>query len=145
MKKQITTIVATLSLFVALTVIGIAGLGSAVRANIPFDFTIAGKTLPAGQYTMMRGTGQGTLLIRNTEKGWAAATIAQDGNVKDDGKAVLQFHRYGDQYFLATVSDGNTASELPMTKAERKAARGKDNLAVNEKPEIVTVNATVGQ
>ena len=146
MKKQITAIVATLSLIVALTAIGIAGLVSTVTANIPFDFAIGGKTLPAGKYTVMKGTTPDMLIVQSADKGAAAGVITQSGNAKTEGKASLEFHRYGNQYFLAAVSDGIKVGELPMTNAERKAARGKDNLAVNEtKPEIVVVSATVGQ
>jgi len=146
MKKQITTVVATLSLFVALAAIGIAGLGTTVTANIPFDFSVSGKTLPAGKYIVMRGGSQGTLIIRNVETKKAAAAITQDADTKMNGQANLEFRRYGNQYFLAKVSDGNGASELPVTKAERNITRGKDHLAVNDsKPETVIVNATVGQ
>ncbi len=146
MKKQITTIVATVSLIVTLTAIGIAGLVSNVTANIPFDFAIGGKTLPAGKYTVMKGTAQDMLIIQSADKKASAGVITQSGDAKTKGKASLEFHRYGNQYFLAAVSDGIKVGELPMTNAERKAARGKDNLAVNEtKPETVIVNAAVGQ
>ncbi|MBL8191831.1 MAG: hypothetical protein JNK38_27715, partial [Acidobacteria bacterium] len=64
MKKQITTIVATLSLIVTLTALGIAaGLTTKVTADIPFDFNVGGKTLPAGKYTVAKGTTQGLLII----------------------------------------------------------------------------------
>ena len=145
MKKQITTIVATLSLIVALTALGIAGLGTTVTAHIPFDFTVNGKTLPAGKYRVMKGASQGTLIIKNAEKSASAVSIANNADGKMDGKAKLEFRRYGNRYFLARVTDGSNASELPVTKAERKVARGTDNLAMEIKPEMVAVGATAGQ
>ncbi len=146
MRKQITTIVVTLSLIVTLTVLGIAaGLSSTVVANIPFDFNVAGKTLPAGKYTVAKASTQGILIIKNVEKGLAAGVIGQNADGKNDGKAELQFRRYGNQYFLASVTDGNNTSEMLMTKTERKAARGGDNLAMEIKPELITVSATAGQ
>lgn len=147
MKKQITTIVATFSLIVILTALGIAaGLGRSVTANIPFDFTISGKTLPAGKYNVTNGTTQDMLIIRNAETGKGAAVITQKAEGKMDDKARLVFHRCGNQYFLASISDGYKALELPVTRAERNAAGGDDHLAMNNaKPELVSVNATAGQ
>ncbi len=146
MKKQMTTIVATVTLIATLTVAGLAGLGTALTANIPFEFTVNGKTLPAGNYQVLKGTNPGTLIIRNTEKKTAAAAIARNVESGKSGKASLSFRRYGNQYFWAGASDGNAANELPVSQAERRTARGTDHLAVNEsKPELVTVSATVGQ
>lgn len=146
MKKQITTIVATVTLIATLTIAGIAGLGNTVSANIPFEFTVNGKTLPAGNYLVTRGSAPGALTIRNAKKGMAAVAIVQGAENGKSGKASLSFRRYGNQYFWAGVSDGNSVSELPISKAERRAARGKDHLAVNEtKAEIVIINATAGQ
>ncbi|MEK7830915.1 MAG: hypothetical protein AAB401_07510 [Acidobacteriota bacterium] len=146
MRKQITTIVVTLSLIATLTALGIAaGLGTTVIANIPFDFNVSGKTLPAGKYTVSKGATQGVLIIQNAEKGTSAVTIGRGADSKNDGKASLGFRRYGNQYFLASVTDGNKASEMPVTKAERNAARGNNNLAMEIKPELVTVSATAGQ
>ncbi|MFN0107421.1 MAG: hypothetical protein ACKVZH_01090 [Blastocatellia bacterium] len=144
MKKQITTIVATVSLFAILTAIGIAaGLSQTITANIPFDFTVSGKTLPAGNYTVTKGASQGVLILRNFEKGEAVGVIARSAGNDANGKANLTFRRYGNQHFLAGVLDGINASEIPTSKAERKAARGNNNLAIA--PEVVTIRATAGQ
>jgi hypothetical protein len=42
-------------------------LGGVVTANIPFDFTVNGRTLPAGKYEVTSGTTPGMLIIRNAE------------------------------------------------------------------------------
>lgn len=146
MKKQITTIVATVSLFVALTAVGIAGLGTSLKTNIPFNFNVAGKTLPAGKYVVTNGTARGTLIIRNAEKSDAVITIVQSAEGKGDSKASLTFRRYGNQYFFASVTDGDKTSEALVSKAERAAARGGDHLAMEiAKPELITISATIGQ
>ncbi|MBS1789941.1 MAG: hypothetical protein JST85_19615 [Acidobacteria bacterium] len=145
MKKQITTIVATLSLFVAMTVVGIAGLGTSLKAKIPFNFNVAGKALPAGNYIVMNGAVRGTLIIRSVEKGNAVTTIVQNTDGKGDNKASLTFRRYGNQYFFASVTDGDKTSEALVTKAERAAARENHLAMETAKPEIVTIAATIGQ
>ena len=146
MKKQMIAIVAMFSLIVGLTALGIAAnLGRVVTAKIPFDFTVSGKTLPAGKYDVTSGTTPGMLIIRNAESHEAVAVITQTADDKMDEKARLVFHRYGKEHFLASVSDGKKTRELPKTKAERKAARGGDYLAMDVKPEIVSVAAMAGQ
>jgi hypothetical protein len=145
MKKQMIAIVATFSLLVVLTALGIAAnLSGFVTTRIPFDFTVNGKTLPAGKYDVTIGTTPGMLIIRNAESRQAVVVITQTADDKMDEKARLVFHRYGKEHFLASISDGNKTRELPKTKAERKAARG-DYLAMDVKPEIVSVAATAGQ
>ena len=146
MKKQITATVATLSIILALSVAGFAGMGTKLTVNIPFEFTVSGKTLPAGTYTVKQGSTRSTLDIRSRENNAAAVTIVNDVDNKGGSQARLIFRRYGNQHFLAQVYDGtsNSAKELPKSKDERKAAQaGRDNLAMT--PETVTITATAGQ
>ncbi len=148
MKKQITTTVATLSLIAVLTAIGFAGLSTKLTADIPFDFNVGGKTMPAGKYTLTPGPGQNTVIVRNAENNATASIIVQNVNGKKNAKANVTFRRYGNQSFLAGMYDGlgGSGQELPKSKAERRAAQGKDNLAMKSaEPEIVTIGVTVGQ
>jgi hypothetical protein len=146
MKKQILNVVVTLSVIVTLSVAVLAGLSRKLEANVPFDFMVNGKTLPAGQYTVEQGNAQNVLVIRSWETKQAIGVIAQRLEVSAGTKPQLTFHRYGDQYFLAQVIDGARGSELPKSKAEREAAKaGRDNLAMNAEPEIVKVSAQIGQ
>jgi hypothetical protein len=146
MRKQILNVVITLSVIGALSIAVFAGLSGKLTANVPFDFTVNGKTLPAGQYTVEQGNTQNTLVIRNWETKQVIGAIAQNCEVSAGSKPQLIFRRYGDQYFLAQVIDGARGSELPKSKAEREATKaGRDNLAMNAEPEIVRVSAQIGQ
>jgi hypothetical protein len=147
MKKQILNVVVTLSVITILSVAAVAGLSRKLEANIPFDFMVNGKTLPAGHYTVEPGSAQSVLVIRNWETKQAAGAIAQRLEVGAGSKPQLIFRRYGNQYFLAQVISDASGSELPKSKAEREAAKaGRDNLAMKDaEPEIVTVNAQIGQ
>ena len=147
MRKQILSIVVTLSVIVTLSVAVLAGLSRKLQANIPFDFTVNGKTLAAGQYTVEQGSTQNVLVIRNWETKQAAAAITQGCGVGADSQPRLIFRRYGNQYFLAKVISDTSGNELMRSKAEREAAKaGRDRLAMKDAaPEIVTVSAQVGQ
>ena len=147
MKKQILAIVATLSIVTALTITGLAGLNGAVKANIPFDFMVNGKTLPAGSYTVAPGTTRSTLVIRSHENRVAISALTMEAPEKKAGKARLIFRRYGNQHFLAQVYDGNggNGQELPKSKAEREAAKS-DHLAMKQAaPEVVVITAQADQ
>ena len=147
MKKQILNVVVTLSVIVALSVAVLAGLSRKIEANIPFDFMVNGKTLPAGHYTVDPGNTQYTLVIRNWETKQAVGAITQNCEVGAGSKPQLVFRRYGDQYFLAKVIGDANGSELMKSRAEREAAKAKRDLLTmkDAEPEIVTVNAQIGQ
>ncbi|HKC84752.1 MAG TPA: hypothetical protein VKG02_02185 [Blastocatellia bacterium] len=147
MKKQILSIVVTLSVIAAMSIAGFAGLSGTLKANIPFDFMTGGKKFPAGEYVVRTGTSQSTLEVRNLKTNQAVIAISRGLEVRAGGKPQLVFHRYGDQYFLAKATDYWSGIELPMSKAEREAAKAKRDLLTMKDagPEIVTVNAQIGQ
>lgn len=122
---------------------------SAVTADIPFEFSVANRTLPAGEYTVKAGPNAGSILVRN-DKGKGAVTVfAQPTNPNLEAKkAALVFRRYGNQYFLARVihTDGSYGRKIAMSKTERRLIKDSSdrNLAQNNvEPEIVTIIATL--
>jgi len=97
--------------------------GTALRATIPFDFTVRGKTLPAGEYEVRRLSDAPEGLIIQNEHNHTRAVFetesVQARNVQRHGEIV--FHRYGDSYFLYEVwAPGELSGrELPRSRAER--------------------------
>jgi hypothetical protein len=147
MRKQILNVVVALSVIAALSIAGFAGLGRNLEANIPFDFMVGGKKLPAGKYIVESDVIQNALAIRSFKTKQGVMSITQSFNVSAGSKPRLIFHRYGDQYFLAKVVSETGGRELPKTKAEREAAKAKHDVLTmkDAEPEIVTVSAQVGQ
>jgi hypothetical protein len=75
---------------------------SATIADIPFAFTVANLTFPAGRYTLTR-LGETTLRISSRHnQGTVVLTHAAEGKAPDS-KGKMVFHRYGESYFLAEV------------------------------------------
>lgn len=140
MKKQVASVltkIGFLSVLALVTTVGSASgqsLALKMRANIPFDFIVANKKLPAGEYSIGRvgqDDGDSVLLIRS-EDGRAHAirsTIPVETNHVND-KGMLVFHRYGDQYFLFQVwpASATTGRVLSKSRGEREIER---NLATN--------------
>jgi hypothetical protein len=146
MKKQILNIVIALSMIVTLAVAGFAGLGGRLKANVPFEFSVNGKTLPAGDYTIQPGTTNNTLIIRNRHANQVVTVFAQTTETRGNSTPKLVFRRYGNQYFLAKAFSYESGSEFTKSKAERQAAKSSDRLAQhNADPEIVTIVAQVGE
>ena len=122
MKRQALTLVVVLGL---LLVAGSAfGQTIRVKADIPFDFAMSGKTLPAGEYTIKSDAKAGFLLVTNTNSGRTAMVLVQgvDGGTPSD-RSKLVFYRYGKSYFLRKISmAGYNGLELPATRGETEVA-----------------------
>ena len=128
MPKQILKTLTILTLVVGFALA--AGMVSAngqitsnfVTANIPFDFVVADKTLPAGNYMVTSLTSGGNTLKIGSRDGKSAAIRLADVIPERSEKrtARMVFHRYGQKYFLAEVWTGDDYGRaLRRCKTER--------------------------
>ncbi len=93
----------------------------ALKANIPFDFTVGNTWMPAGEYTITAPI-QEVLLLRTA--GHSASVVSSENNAESKSGSKLVFDRYGNQYFLHEVLCPNVASlnlEVAPSKAEKNA------------------------
>lgn len=96
---------------------------SAVKANIPFDFTVGNTWMPAGHYTISTPTQQ-VVNLRNTDLAKTATIVGSHSFDESGSGSKLVFDKYGDQYFLHQVLCPSFTSlnlNLPQGKAEKKA------------------------
>ena len=99
---------------------------TALKANIPFNFSVAGKSLPTGEYTIQSvGTGNRVLVLRGSDKSSKMVMANSCESAKPSDKTKLVFHRYGDRYFLKQiwVAGNNAGREIPTTRREEEVAR----------------------
>src|SRR6266851_4688796 len=118
--------------------------GTALRATIPFDFSVRGKILPAGDYQIRRITDQPDgLLISNINDKHEHAIFVTEAveSPRITRKAEIIFHRYGDSYFLSEVFDGGmqTGREAIPSRQERMLRRESASTAAGNKTEPETV------
>ena len=94
-----------------------------VRANVPFDFTVGNKLLPAGTYTIKEQSNH-VILITNHDKPIAALSLVNGDSNRSPNGGKLKFHRYGSQYFLSEIlcEQANMNLEVPTSKTERTTA-----------------------
>ena len=101
MKKQ-TLPVAVLCLVIGLAVVPAGAQSGGVQANIPFNFTVAGKTFPAGAYTMVAVSHQ--VNIRDVDGRKIAMVLANEISGQSAGaNGQVIFHCYNEQCFLSEV------------------------------------------
>ncbi|HLH00950.1 MAG TPA: hypothetical protein VKX49_31890 [Bryobacteraceae bacterium] len=93
------------------------------RAEVPFDFWVGQKLMPAGQYSIYH-MASGVVLIRGQEYTDAAAVFLGSSLTRSerqtDGK--LEFNRYGDTYFLSKIwgPDQPNGYGVPKTSREKE-------------------------
>jgi hypothetical protein len=98
------------------------------RFDVPFEFSVNRKTMPAGKYTVRVDAVDGAVQIQSAgnpdgKQRLLAMTFPAGIAVGDQPR--LTFHRYGDKYFLARISPavGFPIRGLSVTPAEREVAR----------------------
>jgi len=104
----------------------LAGVGKAVaqehavKATVPFNFTVGGKVLPADTYTVSSPS-EGLVVIRSNDGHYISmATSSFDDREVKGGKLI--FSKYGDQYFLHEVLCPTVGlhSRIPTSKQEKR-------------------------
>lgn len=145
MRRIFTAIVATALLALTISTTASAQLpGTAMRAYIPFDFIVNGKTLPAGNYEVRRITeAPEGLIIRNLNNKhdhsvFETETVDQNRLPRHDE---IVFDRYGDTYFLAEVLSGGMEEgrRLAPSHAEKQMRRESEMASNNAQPETVSI------
>ncbi len=95
-----------------------------IRADIDFDFYVGSKRLPKGEYTIESVNDSGLIRVSNVKSGKSVSVLTIRGKLTNKPKSKLGFRRYGEQYFLRKIWDGqNDILELDRSKAEKKAAK----------------------
>ena len=153
MKKVVAKSFAKIGLLAVMMIIAASASAKAqsleyrLTANIPFDFSVADKKLPAGKYWVNRAQqSQGDMIvqIRSTKGNANVIRLTIPVNTLHPMQsASLIFNRYGNEYFLSEVwpKGGSVGRALPKTRAERELERkAQDNqIAATKGPELETV------
>ena len=107
-----------------------------LTANIPFDFTVTDKKLPAGKYSISRAqNSNGDLVIQivSADRNENVSRLTFPVTTNDPLKqGVLVFHQYGGEYFLYEIwpAGGHTGRALPKSRSERDLERRNNDVKV---------------
>ena len=129
MRRQFLKAVVMISVLIGLSAVSTrAQAGNSFTVNVPFDFSVSGKTLPAGEYMVIRvGVSRDALTMCSKDGKGSASALTKTIETRDiQNQTKIVFRRYGKQYFLSQVwiSGRSTGRELFTSKVERELTRG---------------------
>jgi hypothetical protein len=112
-------------LFLSAATPGYAAVTGTIKADIPFSFTVANTTLPAGNYEISTPAADDpkVLEIRQEKGDLAVLFFTEDvASQSREPETELVFHRIGDKEFLSQVwmEGSETGSQLPLSKTAKK-------------------------
>ena len=146
MKKTAYTVIALVVLVGSMAVAAQAqdrGL-SHLSVNIPFQFNVGDKTMPAGKYTIAQvnpASDRAVLQLRQ-RYGSATAMIQMNSVIgKAQESAKLVFNRYGNQFFFAQAWIDGDNSGLQASKSRSERATEHEMAALKMASDTVTVAA----
>lgn len=126
---KLMTVVCSFVLLASLTAYAKGGPASRVSINVPFEFTVGEKTLPAGEY--MFSAVQSKIYIRSADGSKGMFTMVKAKTRPEqrarDMKPKLVFNVYDGRHYLSQVwmSTDQLGRILPRSAAERElASRG---------------------
>jgi hypothetical protein len=127
MRKQYLRIVVAL--------IGVAGLGITVKAqavdqvevNIPYEFTVAGKTLPAGTYTVKRlkDNDPNVLILSSFENRASVIVPSTLVEISSADQAQVSLEQVGGEYFLSKIQTADHLFTIPVSRSAILEAEAK--------------------
>ena len=98
-----------------------------VKANIPFDFVVGNKVLPAGEYVVSPQGATNQIILISAEEGNSAAlaTTLNCASSAPSSSTKLVFHTMNGQYFLWQVwTEGyDHGRQLPKSSSEVQMAK----------------------
>jgi hypothetical protein len=128
MKNKILQLFLLLGLTVGITGLAQAQSGSVYQANIPFDFSVSGKSFKAGEYSISFGIlrdSPASFLISSADGKESA--IVRDAFSKEVLKpsrnARIVFDKDGDDYTLAEIKSSRINIELSNLRRKQKSAK----------------------
>ena len=129
-------------LFVALAFVTAVATANAQsrrsKADVPFEFVAANRTLPAGQYDIADSTLAGEVVkisARQKDARVFAMTVRLSSKAAND-QGKLVFHRYGNRYFLAEIWTGGDREGQKLMKSREEKSIENELAIISSKIEL---------
>ena len=124
MYKHAYRVLMALTLFAVLMVPATQAQSITVSAEIPFDFAVGEKWLPAGEYQVKPVNERVTLIQSQDARSSALAMTTAVNTGKPSDVTKLVFNRYGEQYFLSKIwtRSSDTGRAFSKSRLEREVA-----------------------
>jgi hypothetical protein len=88
-----------------------------IIVNVPYEFVVGGKTLPAGTYRVNRisTSSIGELSITGTENHAGVLLVSSDVASTNEDKPAVSFEKVGDQHFLSKIETAEHIFTIPVS------------------------------
>jgi len=115
--------------FAALAITAKAQVPDQVVIKIPYQFVVAGTTLPAGTYRVSRisSSNERELILSSVENRTAVLVLPTEVESVSAEKTAFVFERVGGQYFLTKIKTADHAFALPVSNAAILQAAAKSH------------------
>ena len=113
---------------------GLVAQEAALKANIPFNFTVGDKSMPAGEYTISSPQSH-VVQIRSVDGRNVESVIALRSFNESAAGSELIFNKYGQYYFLDKVLSPTITSmnlNIVSGKVEKRARTWEAELQTGE-------------
>lgn len=116
-----------------------------VMAQIPFEFNVGDKTLPAGDYLIAEITSDGAALrISNQDDNKSVSRLTSAVKSSEPKEhSTLVFQRYGERLYLSQVWITGEREGREMIKSGQQRAADRELAKNNAKAETVTIAAVL--
>jgi hypothetical protein len=93
---------------------------AATTLKVPFSFTVAGQSMPAGVYTIAQGTDRNIVMLKSMDASKAFSAVLVPGDPSpNDNRVALKFDQSGNGHILKSIQyGGRTTSRLDATTRE---------------------------
>jgi hypothetical protein len=113
---------------ILIALIGVAGMGVSAKGqavdqivvNVPYEFVVAGKTLPAGSYKVNRvsDSNLGALVLTNFENRASAMVLATEVKSNVTEKSSVSFEQVGEEHFINKVETAEHSFTIAVSRSE---------------------------
>jgi hypothetical protein len=113
---------------------GLVAQQPAVKANIPFNFTVGEQAMPAGEY-IISSPSRHVIQIQSADRQHVGLVIGSESSHELAANPALVFDKYGEYYFLHRIlSPQNTSLNLDVAlgKAEKRVRTREAKLETGE-------------
>jgi hypothetical protein len=117
--KKYARILVAVPFLLGLSVVAKAESSDAIVVALPFEFVVAGKTLPAGTYTMSRVSdgSSGPLMITDHNNGKGLYVLPYVSEHAFTDKPTVDFQLGGEKHFLSTIHTTWGTYQIPVSQS----------------------------
>ncbi len=94
-----------------------------VQVTVPFPFVVAGRTMPAADYSVKITQDTGLIILTTPGRSAIVLSNTNEHAREETGKSYLKFEHYGNDWVLEEVTYDGTQQILHRSKIEQQLAQ----------------------